>query len=182
VAAVARVVIPAAINALPGIKSAVRGKDGAPYLSHAPIDQQRPIEGFTAEDEKFLRATVWRALSAQLDRMSIRHNKSRVGRWGPDLITNEAPDILFEIKCDIQASDIAAGIGPASPLRTDVEEGHRNPRPNTLTQDRISQRRPKPLASHGRTIHRVNRIILAPGRSLRVYPDKQTFWVCFGMS
>jgi hypothetical protein len=28
-----------------------------------------------------------------------------------------------------------------------------NQRPNTLTQDRISQRRPKPLAPHGRTIH-----------------------------
>jgi hypothetical protein len=28
-----------------------------------------------------------------------------------------------------------------------------NQRPNTLMQDRISQRRPKPLAPHGRTIH-----------------------------
>ena len=28
-----------------------------------------------------------------------------------------------------------------------------NQRPNTLTQDRISQRPPKPLAPHGRTIH-----------------------------
>jgi hypothetical protein len=28
-----------------------------------------------------------------------------------------------------------------------------NQRPNKLTQDRISQRRPKPLAPHGRTIH-----------------------------
>src|SRR5215813_13912598 len=28
-----------------------------------------------------------------------------------------------------------------------------NRRPNTLTQDRISQRRPNPLAPHGRTIH-----------------------------
>jgi hypothetical protein len=30
-----------------------------------------------------------------------------------------------------------------------------NQRPNTLMQDRISQRRPKPLAPHGRTIHDV---------------------------
>src|SRR6266404_1121158 len=29
-----------------------------------------------------------------------------------------------------------------------------NQRPNTLMQDRISQRRPKPLAPHGRTIHK----------------------------
>src|SRR5258705_4011988 len=32
-----------------------------------------------------------------------------------------------------------------------------NQRPNTLTQDRISQRPPKPLAPHGRTIHWVKR-------------------------
>jgi hypothetical protein len=43
--------------------------------------------------------------------MSIGHNNSRVGRWGPDLVTNEAPNILFEIKCDIQASDIQRGLG-----------------------------------------------------------------------
>jgi hypothetical protein len=54
---------------------------------------------------------IWKALSAHLERMSIGHNNSRVGRWGPDLVTNEAPNILFEIKCDIQASDIQRGLG-----------------------------------------------------------------------
>src|SRR6266404_3563015 len=33
-----------------------------------------------------------------------------------------------------------------------------NQRPNTLMQDRISQRRPKPLAPHGRTIHWVQKL------------------------
>jgi hypothetical protein len=39
-----------------------------------------------------------------------------------------------------------------------------NQRPNTLTQDRISQRRPKPLAPHGRTIHWVRSVALCNGR------------------
>lgn len=54
---------------------------------------------------------VWKALSAYLKRLSIQHNNDRVGRWGPDLVTLEAPHILFEIKCDIQASDIQRGLG-----------------------------------------------------------------------
>jgi hypothetical protein len=54
---------------------------------------------------------IWKALSAYLERMSIGHNNNRVGRWGPDLVTNEAPNILFEIKCDIQAADMQRGLG-----------------------------------------------------------------------
>lgn len=54
---------------------------------------------------------VWKSLSAHLERMSIEHSNSRVGRWGPDLVTLEAPNVLFEIKCDIQASDIQRGLG-----------------------------------------------------------------------
>ncbi len=45
-----------------------------------------------------------------------------------------------------------------------------NQRPNTLTQDRISQRPPKPLAPHGRTIHWVIRVILTVGQPLPIYP------------
>ena len=57
-----------------------------------------------------------------------------------------------------------------------------NRRPNTLTQDPISQRRPKPLAPRGRTIHWVIHVILAVDRLLPVYPDEQTFSVSDGMS
>jgi hypothetical protein len=54
----APVAVPAAINALPGVISAIRGrKDVVPYPAPAPA-QQRSIEGFTAEDEKILRAVA----------------------------------------------------------------------------------------------------------------------------
>ena len=41
-------------------------------------------------------------------------------------------------------------------MRADIHDGPEhcsNRRPNTLTQDRINQRRQKPLAPRGRTIH-----------------------------
>jgi hypothetical protein len=50
-----------------------------------------------------------------------------------------------------------------------------NRRPNTLTQDRISQRRPKPLAPRGRTIHWVKSAALDVDHALPVYPNKRTF-------
>ena len=56
VAALARAVVPAAISAAPGLISAVRGKDFAPYPASVLTDQQRSVEGFTTEDEKVLRA------------------------------------------------------------------------------------------------------------------------------
>jgi hypothetical protein len=43
--------VPAAINAPPGIINAVRGKDAAPYLASAPAS-------FSAEDEKILRTVA----------------------------------------------------------------------------------------------------------------------------
>jgi hypothetical protein len=58
VAALARAVIPAAISAAPGLINAVRGKDFVHYPAPAPAGQQRPAEGFTAEDEKILRAVA----------------------------------------------------------------------------------------------------------------------------
>jgi hypothetical protein len=58
VAALARAVIPAAISAAPGLINAVRGKDFVHYPAPTPAGQQRPAEGFTAEDEKILRAVA----------------------------------------------------------------------------------------------------------------------------
>ena len=58
VAALARAVIPAAISAAPGLINAVRGKDFVHYPAPAPAGQQRPVEDFTEEDEKILRAVA----------------------------------------------------------------------------------------------------------------------------
>jgi hypothetical protein len=58
VAALARAVIPAAISAAPGLINAVRGKDFVHYPAPAPAGQQQATEGFTAEDEKILRAVA----------------------------------------------------------------------------------------------------------------------------
>jgi hypothetical protein len=58
VAALARAVIPAAISAAPGLINAVRGKDFVHYPAPAPAGQQQAAEGFTAEDEKILRAVA----------------------------------------------------------------------------------------------------------------------------
>ncbi|MDA9492369.1 hypothetical protein XI08_25595 [Bradyrhizobium sp. CCBAU 11361] len=68
---------------------------------------------------------IWKALSAHLKRMSIEHNNSRVGRWGPDLVTHEAPEILFEIKCDTQASDIQRGLGQLLLYEQMLQKRHR---------------------------------------------------------
>src|SRR5262245_7740166 len=46
-----------------------------------------------------------------------------------------------------------------------------NRKPNTLTQDRISQRRPKPLAPRGRTIHWVNRDRWPIAGEFRSFPN-----------
>jgi hypothetical protein len=43
-----------------------------------------------------------------------------------------------------------------------------NRRPNTLTQDRISQRRPNPLAPRGRTIHQGHIRTHAPQQTARL--------------
>ena len=51
---------------LPGLINAVRGKDCVPYPAPVPAGQQRSIEGFTAEDEKFLRTTVAPAVAATM--------------------------------------------------------------------------------------------------------------------
>lgn len=68
---------------------------------------------------------IWKALSSHLKRMSIEHNNNRVGRWGPDLVTLEAPHMLFEIKCDIQASDIQRGLGQLLLYESMLEKPHR---------------------------------------------------------
>src|SRR3981189_3268904 len=55
------------------------------------------------------------------------------------------------------------------------ETGYIDARP--LTPDRR-----KLLATHGRTIHWVNRVILTLRRRLPISPEKQTFSECLGMS
>ena len=49
-------------------------------------------------------------------------------------------------------------------------------------QDRYRQIDENPLATHGRTIHWVNRVDLTACRLLPVYPDKRTSSAAVGMS
>src|ERR1700733_1242114 len=70
--------------------------------------------------------------------------------------------------------------------RADIHDGPEqnssNQRPDTLMQDHLPPARRKPLATHGRTIHRVIRVVLTGRRPLPVLPDHQTFSGSFGMS
>jgi hypothetical protein len=56
-------------------------------------------------------AKIWKALTAYLDGKGVGHTNEKVGRWGPDLRTRVAPHILFEIKSDMEASDLQRGLG-----------------------------------------------------------------------
>jgi hypothetical protein len=54
---------------------------------------------------------VWKRLVAILKGKGIEVSNARVGQYGPDLYTLEAPLVLFEIKSDVRASDLFGGIG-----------------------------------------------------------------------
>jgi hypothetical protein len=60
---------------------------------------------------------------------------------------------------------------------------------NAPCKGRIQMRKTNPLhlfhirlATHGRSIHWVSRVVVTGGRQLPVFPDKQTFSVSAGMS
>jgi hypothetical protein len=63
---------------------------------------------------------------------------------GPGLMR---ASIMREVQCEQCGRSMRVSDGPEAGSTCS------NQRPNTLTQDRISKRRPKPLAPHGRTIH-----------------------------
>lgn len=56
-------------------------------------------------------ADVWRALTSALVLRGIPHSNGRVARWGPDILTNTAIPVLFEIKSGGGASELQRAVG-----------------------------------------------------------------------
>lgn len=97
----------------------VRGTDEAKLDSNVDrveLSLPESLQPYTrgAQDEKTIErkhAKIWHALTKYLNKRGISHTNERVGRWGPDLRTVKSPHVLFEIKADMEASDLQRGLG-----------------------------------------------------------------------
>lgn len=61
-----------------------------------------------------LHGDIWKALAAALKTLKRPHANERVGQYGPDLYTIEAPHLLFEIKSRARPKDLFEGVGQLS--------------------------------------------------------------------
>lgn len=61
-----------------------------------------------------LHGDIWEALSTALKTLKRPHANERVGQYGPDLYTIEAPHLLFEFKSQVRPKDIFEGVGQLS--------------------------------------------------------------------
>lgn len=61
-----------------------------------------------------LHGNIWKALADALKALKFPHANERVGQYGPDLYTIEAPHLLFEIKSQARPKDLFEGVGQLS--------------------------------------------------------------------